>query len=72
MKTWKEKVLIPKTYRGSLVRPSAVGICTVKEASDKETTEKIAPVSMGFVNLYKGRKWVGYCGIFFAEKRKIK
>lgn len=61
MKTWREKVDVPK-----------FGICTVKEASDKESTGMIAPVSHGFVNLYKNRKWVAWCGMFYAARHIIK
>lgn len=60
MKTWKEKVNVKK-----------FGICTVKEATDKEATGKIAPFSHGFVNLYHDNVWVGFCGVNYAEKNII-
>lgn len=60
MKTWKHKVDIPKH-----------GICTVKEASDKESTERIAPVSHGFVNLYKEKQWIDWCGFDYTKKYLI-
>jgi len=67
MKTWKEKVNIPK-----------FGICTVKEAENNECGwfnkyhGYIAPIDHGFVNLYHGDKWVGWCGVIFAERHIIK
>jgi len=60
MKTWKKKIRLPK-----------LGVCIVKEASDKESNGKIAPVSHGFVNLYQNRKWVAWCGTFYAERHII-
>lgn len=60
MKTWKEKVNVKK-----------FGICTVKEATDREANGKIAPISHGFVNLYHGNKWVGFCGVNHAEEHKV-
>ena len=57
MKTWKKYVDIPR-----------YGICRVKEASDKESTGKIAPISHGFVNLYKAGKWVNFCGVLYAKR----
>ena len=61
MKTWKEKVNDPR-----------FGICTVKEADNTECTSQIAPIDHGFVNLYHGDKWVGWCGVIFAERHIIK
>lgn len=60
MKTWKEKIKTPN-----------FGICTVKEATDKESNGKIAPISHGFVNLYHNDVWVGFCGVSYAEKNII-
>jgi hypothetical protein len=62
MKTWKQKVDIPE-----------YGLCTVKELTDKEAnkTPGRAPASHGFVNLYQGKEWVGWCGIFYAQKRIV-
>ena len=57
MKTWEHKVDIP-----------LYGICTVKEASDKEAGNRIAPVNHGFVNLYKNDVWVGWCGFEYAKR----
>ncbi len=61
MKIWKEKCFIPK-----------YGICEVREASDKEAKNKIAPFSHGFVNLYQNNKWIDFCGVFYAKDRIIK
>lgn len=60
MKTWKKKINDPLH-----------GICTVKEAEDKECTDKIAPISHGFVNLCKGRKWIDFCGSYYAKEHII-
>lgn len=51
MKNWRNKADVP-TY----------GVCTVKEASNKEAKDLIAPYIHGFDNLYHGRKWVAWCG----------
>ena len=67
MKTWKEKVKMPKW-----------GVCTVKEAEDNESGWSnehhgyIAPIDHGFVNIFCGDKFVGWCGTFYAERRIIK
>lgn len=61
MKTWKQQIKLPK-----------LGICTVKEATDKESVGMIAPISHGFVNLYHEDTWVAWCGVFHAERHIIK
>ena len=61
MKTWKNKINVPLH-----------GICTVKEANDKECADKIAPISHGFVNLYKGNKWIAFCGSQYAKEHIVK
>jgi len=70
MKTWRKKASIPK-----------LGICTVKEFSDEDCDTKRlvigncricpAPSSHGFVNLFHGKKYVGFCGMFYAQKRLL-
>ena len=62
MKAWKCKIYDEK-----------FGICTVKEASDDECMEnnKYAPISHGFVNLFKNGKFIDWCGVNFASDRII-
>ncbi len=59
MLTWANKV---KTKAGSY---------TVKEASDIELVDRIAPISHGFVNLYSGDTFHAWCGVSFAEALQI-
>lgn len=60
MKTWKVKAEMPKW-----------GACTVKELTDKEADAYHPPISHGFVCLYKGKKYMGWCGVNFARERII-
>ena len=59
MKTWANKV---KTKTGTY---------SVKEASDIEAVNRIAPRSQGFVNLFSDNIFHAFCGVSFAEALKI-
>jgi dTDP-4-dehydrorhamnose 3,5-epimerase-like enzyme len=67
MRKWKQKM-----------RSKKYGICTVVEHTDKECTASnkkgglLAPVSHGFVILYKDNVFVAWCGQFYAEEHLIK
>jgi hypothetical protein len=66
MKKWKEQVKI----KGQ--------IYNVVEHTDTECETPrsdgltLAPISHGFVCLYQNKKYKKWCGVFYAEERKIK
>lgn len=52
------------------------GRCDVVEHSDKECSKckgppYLAPISHGFVNLYRNNKMVAWCGVNYAKKYLI-
>lgn len=63
MKTWKNKVKIDGE------------IYIVKEHTDKECLKPrtdgnhLAPISHGFVCLYKGEKYCRWCGVDYAKTK---
>jgi hypothetical protein len=62
MKIWKYKADLPKH-----------GVVTVVEFTDKEASKATnrGPISHGFVGLYKGDTYVGWCGVNYAFQRRI-
>ena len=65
MKKWKSKVKINNK------------IFTVIEHTDKECEKRrkdkkfLAPISNGFVCLYRGKTYVQWCGVNFARQQVI-
>lgn len=64
MKIWPVKVRVP-----------VFGVCEVREMTDKEchrdSSNKTAPSSHGFCNLFQEGIRVGFCGIAYAKRRII-
>jgi hypothetical protein len=66
MKTWPVKVKMPRW-----------GHCEVKEMTDHEAGGAMdkgvnwAPRSMGFVNLFQGKIFKGWCGVAYAKRRIV-